>query len=228
MASDTRPDQRPAHDIDGDMLLAYAAGTLGQAASVVVAAHLSYCRHCRAGLAAAEAIGGAFLDDIVPEPLSQHGAAGAMDLVDKPPAESRQSLVADTQTVAGTVLPHPVRTWLPRDLDQLKWSWVSPGIKYTEMLKDATGARVGLMLAQPGAAVTPHGHGGEELTMVLSGGYHDGAVSFRPGDVQSVDENTHHEPKTDDDGVCLSIVMISAPISPTRLIARIIRHFTPF
>jgi len=223
MSSNTRP----SHHIDGDMLLAYAAGTLGQAASVVVAAHLSYCPHCRAGLAAAEALGGAFLDDVAPEPLKQ-GAARILDRLENSPPETRKSAVVDTQTIFGTVLPQPVRAWLPRDLDQLKWSWVSPGIKFTEMLKDATGARVGLMLAQPGAAVTPHGHGGEELTMVLSGGYHDRSVSFRPGDVQSVDENTLHEPKTDDDGVCLSIVMISAPINPTRLIARIFRYFTPF
>jgi len=229
MGSIARPNiDTPSHHIEGDILFAYAAGTLGQAASIVVATHLSYCPHCRCSVLAAEAVGGAFLDDIAPEPLAQGGASLIMDRLENLPAEKQKSPADDTQTIAGTVLPRPVRAWLPQDLSTLNWSWVSPGIKYTEMLKDENGARVGLMLAQANAAITAHGHSGEELTMVLSGGYHDGAVAFRPGDVQSVDENTHHEPKTDDDGACLSLIMISGSINPTGLVARIFRHFTPF
>ena len=46
----------PSHHLDGEMLLAYAAGNLGEAASVLVATHLSWCPKCRGALAAAEVI----------------------------------------------------------------------------------------------------------------------------------------------------------------------------
>jgi putative transcriptional regulator len=229
MGSIARPnDHMPSHHIEGDMLLAYAAGTLGQAASIVVATHLSYCPHCRAGVLAAEVVGGAFLDDIAPEALSAEVAARALNSLQTVPAYTRAPSRGEKQTLAGAILPHPVCAALPQDLSKLKWSWVSPGIKYTEMLKNASGARVGLMFAQPGAPISAHGHSGDELTMVLSGGYHDGSLSFRPGDVQVVDRNTVHAPLTGNDGGCLSLVMISGPINPTGLIARIFRHLTPF
>jgi putative transcriptional regulator len=216
----------PDHHIEGDMLLAYAAGTLGQAASVVVAAHLSFCPRCRAAVLAAEAVGGAFLENITPEPLSENTTALAMARLDA--TEGAPAVTKSTPPSDAPVLPRPVRDCLPRSYSDLDWKWVSPGIKYAEMLTDGEGVRLGLMLAQPAAAITPHGHGGEELTMVLSGGYSDGATRFGPGDVQSVDHDTIHEPLTDDDGECLSLVMTSGRIKPTRLIARIFRHFTPF
>jgi putative transcriptional regulator len=126
------------------------------------------------------------------------------------------------------VLPRPVRDYMSGDMKALRWQFVQPGVRFAELLADDTGARMGLMRTQAGAAITPHGHSGEELTLVLSGGYRDGAQGFRRGDLQSVDENTTHELKTDVDGECLSLVMIRGPIRPTRWIARILRHFTDF
>ena len=41
---------QPQHHVDEDVLLAYAAGSLPEAASLVAAAHLTLCPHCRAVL----------------------------------------------------------------------------------------------------------------------------------------------------------------------------------
>ncbi len=226
--------RRPQHHVEGDMLLAYAAGTLGQAASLVVATHLSLCPRCRSAVAAAEAVGGALLDEVKPEPVAQDVMARALACLDVSPAKPAIDAPAPAARTsldpafARGVLPRPVLECLPRDPWDLRWSWVSPGVKFAALLTDEDGARVGLMRSAPGASITPHGHGGEELTLVLSGGYRDGATSFVRGDVQAVDESTIHEPVTDLDGECLSLVMLSAPVKPTKLIARIFRHFTEF
>jgi len=219
----------PNHHIDGDMLLNYATGALGQAASIVVATHLSVCPSCRAAVNAAEVVGGALLEDMDPEPLSQSGVSDAFARLDEVGVDvPHVRKCTDAQSAFGTRLPWPVMDCLPSDVRSVRWNWISPGVKYTELLKDADGARIGLMRAAPGAVITPHGHSGDELTMVLSGGYHDGAKAFRPGDVQAVNELTVHEPTVDPDGECLSLVMIDGPVKPTRLLARIFRHFTVF
>jgi len=219
----------PRHHIDGDMLLAYAAGSLGEGASLVVATHLTFCPSCRSAVLAAESVGGTLLEEIEPEAISATGVSKALALLDaESPKVAEPKYGADTlfDTLFDTIMPRPIAAYLPRGA--LRWRWVSPGVKFAELLIDDGGARIGLMRAMPDASITPHGHSGDELTMVLSGGYRDGAARFQRGDVQAVDDTVIHEPVTDSDGTCLSLVMIQGPVKPTRWIARIFRHFTAF
>ncbi len=224
--SQERPEyMHPNHHIDSDMLLAYAAGTLSEAASVVVASHLSLCPTCRSYVMTAETVGGALLDELEPAPFSAASMASVLDRLDAPVKAAPKPRAA---VATSKVFPSPLRAYMSGDVDQLRWSWVQPGVKFAELLVDDSGARMGLMRTQPGASITPHGHSGDELTLVLSGGYRDAGVNFQRGDVQAVDENTTHELVTDQDGECLSLVMLRGPIKPTRLIAKIFRHFTNF
>ncbi|WP_332308091.1 zf-HC2 domain-containing protein, partial [Elstera litoralis] len=48
------------------LLIDYAAGTLPEAISLLVATHLTYCPTCRKEMAALEAVGGAMLDSLPP------------------------------------------------------------------------------------------------------------------------------------------------------------------
>lgn len=223
------PEERPSsmlpnHHIQDDMLLAYAAGNLGEAASVLVASHLSMCPACRKGVLTAEAVGGALLDEIAPEPVSAGSLTAILEKLDAP----ANPAPAKPKPMASSLLPRPLLDYMSGGMETLRWGWVQPGVKFAELLIDDTGARMGLMRSQPGASITPHGHSGEEITLVLSGGYRDAGVGFVRGDVQSVDESTTHELVTDQDGECLSLVMVRGPIKPTRLIAKIFRHFTAF
>jgi putative transcriptional regulator len=63
------------HHLPDELLLAYAAGTLAEPWSLVVATHLSLCPVCRAREAHFAAIGGAELESFMPERLD----AGALD-----------------------------------------------------------------------------------------------------------------------------------------------------
>jgi putative transcriptional regulator len=210
----------PNHHIDDDMLLTYAAGTLGEAASVMTAAHLALCPHCRARVMAAEAVGGALLDDIAPVAMD---VGSILDRLDESEAPRPKKAAA-----GDGLLPSAVRGYMSGDMSALRWSFVQPGVRFAELLVDDTGARMGLMRTKPGASITPHGHSGEELTLCLSGGYSCDGQGYRRGDLQSVDESTTHTLTTDPDGECLSLVMIRGPIRPTNWIARILRHFTTF
>jgi len=55
-----------SHHIPPEIIAAYAAGSLGQAYALVVAAHVSMCDACRAELAAQEAAGGVVMSDTCP------------------------------------------------------------------------------------------------------------------------------------------------------------------
>ncbi len=51
------------HHISDPLLMAYSAGTLPEAFSLVVATHISMCDECRARLMSFDAIGGALIED---------------------------------------------------------------------------------------------------------------------------------------------------------------------
>lgn len=60
-----------------------------------------------------------------------------------------------------------------------------------------------------------HTHRGNEMTVVLAGGYSDNGVSYGPGDFSLKDGDDHHQPRVDDDGVCLCLVVLDAPVRLT-------------
>lgn len=214
---------RPRHHVDEAMLLSYAAGTLEQSASIVVATHLSLCPHCRRALSAAEAAGGALLADIKPAGVAPDALANVMTRLDQPvrPSAKPQS----QQRLFGTLLPQVISQYTP---DHLRWRWVSPGVKFAHVLTDASGAKLGFMHAAAGAEVAEHGHSGEELTLVLSGGFTDGASRFARGDLQTTNEDIVHQPLTDADSDCLLLVTVQGSIRPTSLLGRIFLPFTGF
>ena len=74
------------HHIPDELLIAYAAGNLTKAFSLVVAAHVSMCDECRARLGAHEALGGALLDDMPVTEVSSDLKGRLFDALDDPVA----------------------------------------------------------------------------------------------------------------------------------------------
>jgi putative transcriptional regulator len=200
------------HHPADEQLLAYAAGTLGEAASIVVATHVTVCPKCRAGIAAAEAAGGALFEDIQPASLGADASALLARLGEAKP-------VARNAVPAKSPFPRALDHYMPQGIDALAWRWVGPGLTYAELLNDDSG-RVGLMRIAEGASVPVHTHSSEELTMVLEGGYGDGAESFWPGDVQYADGGILHQPIANQGEGCTALIMTNGKLRPSGLIAR--------
>ena len=62
-------------------LAEFAAGTLDEGRSLVIATHMAMCPHCRGFVSAMEEVGGAMLDEIEPVAMSQ-GARRALAAID--------------------------------------------------------------------------------------------------------------------------------------------------
>ena len=57
---------------------------------------------------------------------------------------------------------------------------------------------------EPGATVPSHSHFGDELTLVVQGGFSDEVGSYGPGDICLKTPSDTHAPVGDDDGTSLS------------------------
>ncbi|HBS50663.1 MAG TPA: transcriptional regulator, partial [Rhodobacteraceae bacterium] len=166
------------HHIPEPMLAAYAAGTLPRAFELVIAAHISLCDECRAGLEAHEILGGALLDDTPCADLSEGLADRVMGLLDAPCA------VREAPRRKG-IYPGPVaeamRNGAPR------WKKLGMGVRQDILFHDKDGS-ARLLYIPPGAAVPDHGHRGTELTLVLQGAFNDETGYFGVGDLEVADE----------------------------------------
>ena len=81
------------------------------------------------------------------------------------------------------------------------------------------------MRSGAGRAMPEHGHGGEEITLVLKGAYSDHMGRFGEGDVADLDEAIEHRPVVDEDRDCICLVATERPTRFKSLAARLMQPF---
>jgi putative transcriptional regulator len=197
---------------DDSTLMSYAAGSLPAALAVVVAAHLSVCRHCPAEVATMELLGGALLADLP-------GAALRGPKPGMPDAAPR----GRARATAGSAseVPAPLARLIGNDLDAVTWRWISPGL-WLRRVPVGRGGQLHLLKGGPKVALPTHGHEGSEITMVLRGTLVDTTGRYTPGDVCDLDESVVHKPAAGTAG-CICIVAQERPARFRSLVMRLAR-----
>jgi putative transcriptional regulator len=213
-----RPDA-PRHHLTDRVIAAYAAGTLPEAFSLVVASHVSLCDDCRAAVAAAEAVGGAVLDRVDEVRMDP----GALDAVLARLGAAPEALPKPAPRATG-VFPEPLRAYVGGDLDAVRWKRVGGGVKQA-VLAQADGASVRLLSIPGGQAMPEHGHGGLELTLVLQGAFADGDERFQRGDVETEDATDQHVPVAEPGQTCICLAATDAPLRFTSFLPRLVQPF---
>ncbi len=208
------------HHLTEPLLIGYAAGTLPEAFSLVVATHISMCDTCRAALAEYDAVGGEVMLDAEPVEVAEDALAATLAMIDsgklaeKPvPARSRNS-----------VFPGPLQDYVGGDLDSLKWRKVGGGVSQL-VLKTSKDASVRLLRIPAGTAVPDHGHRGTELTLVLQGAFTDEEDRFGAGDVEVANEDLQHTPVAEEGMDCICLAATDAPLRFSGLVPRIAQKF---
>jgi putative transcriptional regulator len=213
---------RISHHLDEATILAYAAGTLGEALSVVAAAHIAWCPECRRAVRDAEALGAALFDGDDGLALADRALESVMARL--PSAPSRDTAKASA-FVPAAGLPLPVASRLEgQSLSDIRWRRVAPGVSFHDFpLSNGSQGQLRLMRIAPGKAMPEHGHGGEELTLVLRGSYSDHLGRFGIGDVADLDESIEHRPVVNPEEDCICLVATEAPTRFTSLFARLMQ-----
>lgn len=218
------------HHPDEATLVAYAAGTLDEAFAVLVSCHLEVCPQCREVVRAAEEIGGAAMtrDDETAE--IAEGSFGR--LLEKISAGEKASASPGTGEVEAPAahdwhaLPQALRGYLDVDLADIRWNRVAPGIwqKPIPLSADANSS-LRLLRIAPGKAVPEHGHGGQELTLILSGAYEDRFGHFGAGDVADLDDDVEHQPMVVSEQDCICLAATEAPTRFKQITSRLLQPF---
>lgn len=199
----------PNHHIPAELLLDYAAGSLAQPWSLVVACHLTLCPHCRREVAAIERVGGSLLEQGEARPMRPgafEAIAGQLGRQDAP------SSAAPFRASGDRLLPAPLRDYLP-DPGHVAWRWSGKGLRSHALpVPVPRGGLVSLLRVAPGAGLPIHTHGGDEMTLVLSGGFTDEQGEFRRGDVEVADGAVNHRPVAMLGEPCICLAVTDAPL----------------
>ena len=109
-------------------------------------------------------------------------------------------------------------------LDDLKWKTKAPGVASYEIPLSQKGkTHLQLLRIAKGRKMPEHGHGGEEITVMLRGAYTDHTGRYSVGDAADLDEDIEHQPVVDEDCICL--VATEAPTRFKSIWARLAQPF---
>lgn len=210
------------HHLDNATLLRYASGDLDEAFSVVVSSHLALCETCRRAVSMSEEVGGRLLESLEKSDM----LPGAFDRLmrqldtheDRTPPDrgARVDLESD--------VPAPLQRFVGPSLGTIDWKTISPGVRrHSIELPSAAQSSLYMLRISSGKAVPEHGHGGAEITLVLSGAYRDVLGRFGPGDIADLDEHIEHQPKVDAGAPCICLVATEAPTRFTGFFSRLLQ-----
>lgn len=206
------------HHLNDDLLIAYASGNLSEGWSLAVATHLAMCSTCRQSLAVAEAAGGALLEEIEPVGGDQGSWEALKARLEREPTPPVQPKVQP----ASAVIPEPLRSYLGADLADLKWRRVGTAHQIRVKTGDQE-TQVRLLRIPAGKPVPEHSHGGRELTVVLTGAFHDEIDEFGPGDIEDADGSLTHQPVANAEEDCICLAVTDKPLRFTSRLVRLVQ-----
>jgi putative transcriptional regulator len=197
---------RPQLHPDDGYLLDYATGNLSTPFAVLIASHLTLCPACRDTVRAFEGAGGALLRTAEPAQLATDGLAAVLRRLERPeaaePMSPPPSPPAPPALSGFGHLPRPLQRFLGELPERPYWRRAFFGLETVRIPRFGE-VRARLMRIAPGSAMPRHTHAGNELLLVLQGGYSDHTGHYDRGDVAYGDPELVHKPRADAATGCL-------------------------
>ena len=211
------------HHLDPATLMAFSAGTLGEALSAVASAHLEMCEHCRTELVDLDMLGSVLLEGLKGDAVGARPRLPA-DVV---PISGRERRNNAASTLLSDGRPESFARKMGVDLAHVPWRWVAPGV-WHHRLKLSPGSQGDLRFLKIAAGIRmpDHGHGGSELTLVIDGAYRDERGEYFAGDIQDVDDEIEHRPVADPKTGCICIIASERPARYKSFVNRLLQPLT--
>jgi putative transcriptional regulator len=198
------------HHPPDETLAVFAAGTLSEGETLVVATHVETCATCQAWVRTLEDIGGILLEDYPPLALAPDALRETVAQLPDAPADPG-TISASPVAVSDMVdLSADLSADLPAVLLRYQlgpWEVMGPGMEYRRIMTSDDGkGPVILARLSPGAALEPHGHEDKEWICILAGAFQDEHGHYGVGDFVAADQDTIHTPIADQQAGCLCVV----------------------
>ncbi|EKE76641.1 ChrR family anti-sigma-E factor [Gallaecimonas xiamenensis] len=200
------------------LLVAHQAGDLPLATSAALAAHLAGCSYCQAVLAELEEeAAGAFEAQSLP--VRQDDFDALLARLDQAPPAQPAPITLPSLSVNGESFV------LPKALGGLvasvgSWRRLGSKVWSADLDLGDKKAKASFLYVDSHTRIPKHTHGGEEITLVLSGSLADEGGRYGEGDFLLKTPADEHQPYTQD-SPCLCFTVLSAPLVFTGPLGRL-------
>jgi putative transcriptional regulator len=213
-----------SHHPDDSLLLDFAAGAMKEPLALLVATHASMCPKCITTIARLERIGGVMLQESEePGARADPGLRAAIlaRLDVSPPANHPST----ARSAASALLPQPLQSYAGQQVAQGRWRAWGPGVEQISLFPARKDFSARLLRIRGGARMLAHGHHGEELTLVLAGGFSDISGHFLRGDVAEKGPADEHQPVADTGEDCICLAVTDAHLRLKGVIGAVLNPF---
>lgn len=197
------------HHPDENMLIEFSAGTLDTAASICVSAHLHFCSSCRAKLLRLDQVGSQLMSQAEPVEVKDDALALVMEKID-----SGDNAAPKEPSFHGD-MPFSVNKLMGTSLINKNWKRLSSSVDVARFKTGQDNFEVALHKICAGGKTPKHDHEGLEYTVVLKGSFSDENAVYREGDFLLRQPGDVHQPMGAQNGECICLSALSAPIKPT-------------
>lgn len=218
----------PNHHPASETLISYAAGTLPNSISCVVACHLSLCPDCADHARRLDIVGGLLLKTL-------ETASSDAGFAEREPSPWSAGAPAAPESrpepapLAGAPwLPRPLARYLSMTVGEIPWKPVVKGVRQYWVKLPQDSGQMRLLRLAPGKLLLEHTHTGMELTLVLQGVYGDHTGDYLRGDVIEWTEGTLHQPRAGGTEECICLIASENTPYFSRLVARLLRPIMGF
>ena len=204
-----------------ELLLEYSAGTLSETPSILVATHLALSPASRKLVRDMEEVAGALFSLGAQDAPTMAPMDGELlsDVRVEPPKAAASTAA---ETGYSGPFPEPLASYLGHDAENMPWRRKLPGLKEFHLPPLSDGCKARIFKIRAGRSMPLHTHDGDELTLVLEGGFSDQTGSYRAGDVALADPAVEHRPFADPDGDCICLVVTDGPLRLTGPFGRLL------
>ncbi|UEM25142.1 ChrR family anti-sigma-E factor (plasmid) [Skermanella mucosa] len=208
------------HHPPADLLVCYAAGSLGEPQALAVATHLAYCPACRRENERLDEIGGVLLEELPPEPLSDGALASLLARLDGGRAETPAGACRDAGPgILGDVrVPEPLRGYLRDRAGGSGWTVLAEGVRSLRLDVGRPPQVAEILKMAPGAALPAHRHSDQELILVLRGSFSEeggplcaAGERYAAGDLGEFEGGSVHTVVAGADG-CVCYRVLAGPV----------------
>lgn len=192
--------------LDDALILDHASGAAAPALSVLAACHAELNREAGARMGAVESAFGALLERGETAGLQPGAFERVIGAVERIEAGERARAAAPA---APTGLPDALARAARTDLKRgLAWRRCCPGLSEIRLPSlDGAGAQARLLRLDGGRAAPRHDHDGEEVTLVLAGGFLDEHGHYDAGDVCAAAPGLSHQPRVPEGEACVCLAV---------------------
>jgi putative transcriptional regulator len=195
---------------DLDLISEYSAGSLPLAQAACVSVHVSNCAHCQRLARQLADVGAALFEELEPQPVGDTTLNAVLARLDEePPLEYARQVENKGST------PAILQRLMSGDFSDLSWKNIGSALRISYLQTGDPSHEFALYHIKAGGRIPEHTHRGNEMTLILEGGFSDAEGSYHVGDFIIRRAGDVHAPTALQSEDCICLAVLDAPLKFT-------------